>query len=106
MAMDMATMQRWQRAAQKAIAADLPHQLRQRGGSILVPSKTTSGRVYHVSLEGGLVGQCDCEAGLNGKPCAHRAAVVLRVWEKATGTKVVGIKPAAVAGFERYLRAA
>jgi hypothetical protein len=99
------TLGAWQRAAQRALAADLPHQLRQRGGTILVPSKTERGRVYHVQLVGGQVGACDCEAGLHGRPCAHKAAVALRAYERQTGARVTAVRvtPGMVA---RYIRAA
>ena len=82
MAMDMGTLNRWQRAAQRALAADLTGDLVQRGSSILVASQTTDGKRYAVRLVGNRVGQCNCEAGLLGKPCAHRAAVAIRLYEK------------------------
>ena len=92
----------WQRAAQRALAADLPHQLRQRGGSVLVPSLSTEGAAHRVQLVAGLVGACDCEAGLHGRPCKHRAAVALRLLERELGCRVTAVKsPAAV---QRWLR--
>jgi hypothetical protein len=33
-----------------------------------IPSQSEPGKTHHVN------GQCDCEAGQHGKPCAHRAA--------------------------------
>ena len=106
MALNMAELERWQRAAARALAADLPSQLRQRGNAILVPSKSTEGAVYHVALSGAVVGQCDCPAGLLNRPCAHRASVAIRLYEKQTGTRVVGMRPAAVQTMGgRYLRA-
>ena len=93
--------QAWQRAAQRALAADLPHQLRQRGGSVLVPSKSTDGAIYHVQLVEGRAGQCDCAAALNGRAaCAHRAAVAIRLLERQVGCRVTAVKvPAAVQRF-------
>jgi hypothetical protein len=40
------------------------------GGILLarIPSQSEPGRVYQVN------GHCQCEAGQNGRPCAHRAA--------------------------------
>ena len=90
-----AIVQAWQRAAQRALAADLPHQLRQRGASVLVPSKSADGVTYHVQLVAGRVGQCDCPAALNGREaCAHRAAVALRLLERQSGVRVTGVKSA------------
>jgi len=106
MAMDLATVERWQRAAQRALAADLPHQLRQRGAAVIVPSKSTDSSVYHVQLTGSLVGQCDCPAGLAGKPCAHRAAVAIRLYERQTGVRVAAVNRAGASIIDRYLRAA
>lgn len=105
MALDMNTLNRWQRAAQRALAADLTGDLVQRGSSVLVASQTTAGKRYAVRLVGNRAGQCNCEAGLLNKPCAHRAAVALRIYERQYGVKVTAIKPAAVVGMERYLRA-
>ena len=96
----------WTRAARRALAADLPHQLRQRGGVVLVPSCTQDGVHYHVQVEGGRVGQCDCVAGLAGRPCKHAAAAVLRLYERETGTRVVAVKRLDPALVARYLRAA
>ena len=95
--------QGWQRAAQRALAADLPHQLRQRGGSVLVPSLSTAGAAHRVQLVAGLVGGCDCEAGLHGRPCKHRAAVALRLLERELGCRVTAVKSAEV--MQRFLRA-
>jgi uncharacterized Zn finger protein len=97
------TLGAWQRAAQRALAADLPHQLRQRGGTILVPSKTEQGRVYHVQLVGSQDGACDCDAGLHGRPCAHKAAVALRLAEKRLGARItrVRVTPGMVAAYVR-----
>src|SRR4030095_11463112 len=94
---------RWQRAAQRALAADLPARLHQRGGTILVLSRSTGGHVYHVRVTSGRVGACDCDAALMGQPCAHRAAVALRLYERETGTRVVGVKPAGATVLARYL---
>ena len=93
--------QAWQRAAQRALAADLPHQLRRRGGSVQVPSKSADGVTYHVQLVEGRAGQCDCPAALNGRAaCAHRAAVAVRLLEREVGCKVTAVKaPAAVQRF-------
>ena len=102
----LGTAAAWTRAAQRALAADLPHQLRQRGGAVLVPSCTTDGTRYHVQLDGGRVGQCDCAAGLAGRPCKHRAAVALRLWERETGARVVALKRIDPRVVARYLRAA
>jgi hypothetical protein len=99
----MHQVQRWHRAAQRALAADLPARLRRRGGAVLVPSRSTDGRAYHVRLSGERVGACDCEAALMGQPCSHRAAVALRLYERETGTRVVAVKPAAVTMLARYL---
>jgi uncharacterized Zn finger protein len=104
MALDMATAQRWTRAAQRALAADLTGDLIRRGNSVLVPSTTSDGKRYRVQLDGNRVGQCDCEAGLLGKPCKHRAAVAIRLYEKATGARVVAIKAGAALAMEKYLR--
>jgi hypothetical protein len=40
------------------------------GGIVLahIPSQSNTGRTYEVN------GHCQCEAGQNGRPCAHRAA--------------------------------
>jgi uncharacterized Zn finger protein len=89
------TAQAWQRAAQRALAADLPHQLRQRGGSVLVPSLSSEG-VHRVQLVEGRAGQCDCVAGVHGRPCKHRAAVALRLAEREAGIRVTGVKSPAV----------
>ena len=97
--------QAWQRAAQRALAADLPHQLRQGGGSVLVPSKSTDGAVYHVALVNGQAGSCDCAAALNGRAaCAHRAAVALRLAEREAGIRITAVKSAEVV--QRLVRAA
>ena len=107
MAMDVPTAQRWQRAVTRALAADLHHHLTRRGDSVVVPSKTDDGVTYCVQLAGGQVGWCTCPAGLAGKPCAHRAAVALRLAEKALGgMRIVAVKPAAIGQLERYVRAA
>lgn len=102
----MDSVVRWERAAQRALAADLPRQLRRRGGAILVPSKSRDGVTYHVRLDGGRAGQCDCEAGLYGRPCVHRAAVAIRLWERQTGARLAGIKQLNPRVLERYIRAA
>ncbi len=94
----------WTRAAQRALAADLPHQLRRRGGAVLVPSCTQDGQRYHVQVEGGRVGQCDCPAGLAGKPCKHVAAVALRLHERETGARVVALKAIDPQMVARYVR--
>ena len=94
--------QAWQRAAQRALAADLPHQLRQRGGSVLVPSVSSEG-AHRVQLVDGRAGQCDCEAGLYGRPCKHRAAVALRLMERQLGVRVTAVKSAAAV--QQFLRA-
>ncbi len=92
--------QAWQRAAQRALAADLPHQLRQRGASVLVPSLSTEGAAHRVQLVAGQVGGCDCEAGLHGRPCKHRAAVAIRPFARQAGVRVTQVKsPAAVQRF-------
>ena len=96
--------QLWQWAAQRALAADLPHQLRQRGASVLVPSLSTEGAAHRVQLVAGQVGGCDCEAGLHGRPCKHRAVVAVRLLERELGCRVTAVKsPAAVT---RFLRSA
>lgn len=106
MALDMRQLERWQRAANRALAADLPSQLRQRGSSILVPSKSEDGKTYHVQFTGGLVGQCDCTAALNGNSiCAHRAAVAVRLYERQSGARVLSVKVAGMRQMEEYLRA-
>src|SRR5687767_9625179 len=105
MAMDMATIERWRRAAKRALAADLPGDLVRRGDSVLVPSTTADGKRYRVRLDGNRVGGCDCEAGLLNKPCKHRAAVAIRLFEKETGARVVAVKAGAALAMERYLRA-
>src|SRR4030095_12354067 len=94
---------RWQRAAQRALAADLPARLHQRGGTVLVPSRSEEGRASHVRLLGDRVGACDCDAALMGQPCAHRAAVALRLYERETNTRVVAVKPAGATVLARYL---
>ncbi len=100
-----AAAQAWARAAQRALAADLPHQLRQRGASILVPSKSADGVTYHVALVNGQAGACDCQAALNGRAaCAHRAAVALRLAEREAGIRITAIKSADVV--QRFVRAA
>ena len=105
MAINMSNLEQWQRAAQRALAADLTHQLRQRGASILVPSKSRDGAVYHVQVIGQQVGTCDCPAGLNGRPCTHRAAVAIRLFERQTGARVAALKPGAALAMTRtYLR--
>jgi len=107
MALDMTRQVQWERATQRALAAGLPARLRRttQGDSILVPSRTEAGRVYHVQLSGGRVGYCDCPAGLNHRPCAHRAAVALRIAEREAGNvRLVALRPAAVVGLQRYLR--
>jgi hypothetical protein len=104
MALDMNTLNRWQRAAQRALAADLTGDLVQRGQSVLVASQSEAGKRYAVRLVGNRAGQCNCEAGLLGKPCAHRAAVAIRLYERETGARVVAIKAGAALAMERYLR--
>jgi uncharacterized Zn finger protein len=102
--LDLATMQRWQRAAQRALAADLPHRLRRRGRTVLVPSRSEAGVTYHVALSArNRVGPCDCPAALSGQPCAHRAAVAVRLYERATGVRVLALKPGSGLALERYL---
>ncbi len=97
--------QAWTRAAARALASDLPHLLRQRGGAILVPSKTADGITYHVALVGGKAGACDCQAALSGRDaCAHRAAVALRLAERQAGIRITAVKSAAV--LTPFLRAA
>jgi hypothetical protein len=98
------TAQAWQRAAVRALASDLPHRLRQRGGFVVVPSASADGAAYHVALVNGQAGQCDCEAGLHGRPCKHRAAVALRLAERAAGIRITAIKSAEVV--QRFVRAA
>jgi hypothetical protein len=58
-----------------------------------------------VQLIGNQVGACDCEAGLHGRPCAHKAAVALRLAEKRLGARItrVRVTPGMVA---TYVRAA
>lgn len=104
--LDMTTLTRWERAAQRALAADLPHQLRRRGQAVLVPSRSQAGTVYHVVLRehGRRVGFCDCAAALAGKPCTHRAAVALRLFERDhPGVRVVTLKSAGALALEAYL---
>lgn len=105
MALDMATVARWQRAAQRALAADLTGDLVKRGNSILVASTSTDGRRHRVQLVNNQVGACTCEAGQFGRPCSHRAAVAIRLYERETGARVVAIKAGAALAMERYLRA-
>ena len=97
---------RWERAAQRALASDLPRQLRRRGDAVLVPSKTHGGVTYHVRLTGNRAGQCDCEAGLYGRPCVHVAAVAIRLWERETGARLAAVKALDPAVLARYIRAA
>jgi hypothetical protein len=93
----------WTRAAQRALAADLPHHLRQRGSAILVPSKSAAGVVYHVTLLGGRVGPCDCAAAVHDRPCAHRAAVALRLYERQLGVRVAAVKTVQPEVMRRYV---
>ena len=58
------TAQAWQRAAVRALASDLPHRLRLRGGFVVVPSVSEDGAAYHVALVNGQAGDCDCQAGV------------------------------------------
>jgi hypothetical protein len=96
----------WTKAAQRALAADLPHRLRRRAAAVLVPSCAGGGRVYRVLLDGGRVGRCDCPAGAAGNPCKHVAAVALRLWERETAVRLVEVKAVEVAVLDRYLRPA
>ena len=96
----------WARAAQRALAADLPRQLRRRGDAVVVPSCTQDGARYQVRLEGDRVGPFDCAAGLAGRPCKHRMAVAIRLYERATGARVVALKRVDPLLVARYLRAA
>src|SRR4029453_13818690 len=94
---------RWQRAAQRALAADLPARLHQRGGTVLVPSRSEDGRAYHVRLLGDRVGACDCDAALMGQPGAHRGAGALRLYERGPAPPVGALKPAGATVLARYL---
>ncbi len=98
------TDQLWQWAATRALAGDLTSDLIRRRDSVLVPSTTTDGKRYRVQLTGNRVGACDCPAGVLGNPCKHRMAVVIRMWEREHGVRVVAVKPAAVPAMLRYLR--
>ena len=72
---------------------------------VLVPSCAEDGRAYHVRLDGGRVGKCECPAkALAGRVCKHRAAVALRLWEQKTGLRVVGVKAVDQAILGRFLR--
>jgi hypothetical protein len=76
------TLAAWTRAAQRALASDLPHTLVRRGDTVLVPSKSVDGKRYHVRLVDTRAGGCDCAAGLLGRPCTHRAATAIRLFER------------------------
>jgi hypothetical protein len=93
----------WTKAARRAIAGDLVRTLVRRGATVLVPSCSTDGRRYRVRLHGDRVGGCDCAAGLLGRPCRHRAAVVLRLYERETGVRVQWVKAVDPAVLGRYL---
>ena len=67
------------------------------------PSSGRAGRLPAWSSS--RLGGCDCEAGLLGQPCKHRAAVAIRLYERETGARVVAIKAGAALAMERYLRA-
>src|SRR5262245_18809708 len=94
---------RWRRAAQRAVASDLPGRLVRRGNAVLVPSRSQDGRHYHVRLAGGRVAGCDCEASYYGQVCTHRAAVAIRLYERETHTRVLRVKPGATGLIEHYL---
>ena len=60
MSLNMTKQTRWTMAAQCALANDLPHRLVQRGGAVVVPSKTTTGQSYRVQVTGNQAGSCEC----------------------------------------------
>lgn len=102
--LDAKRLEAWTRAAQRAVRSDLPHQLTQRGASIGVPSVSRAGQRHWVQLVDGRVGYCSCEAGAFQRPCTHRAAVAIRLWERQAGVRVTAVKPQAAAWIERYVR--
>jgi hypothetical protein len=99
----MDKVQKWQSAVDRALASDLPHRLVRRGAIVIVPSKSKDGAVYHVQLVGGKVGVCDCPAGLHRRPCAHKAAVIIRLLERSIGARIAAMETEGIARFDEHL---
>lgn len=92
MAMDM--RQARQRAIKRAIALGLAGEvIRVRCGWYQLPSTTRPGQVWTVRVVDGRW-SCDCEAGRNGRPCVHQAAVYIRKVEAGGATVVAPAPPA------------
>ena len=75
-------------ALSRAIEANLAAQVeRVQYGVYRVPSTSEAGVVYTVrQAERGWT--CDCPAGQSGYPCKHKAAVLIRKTEAASGCRV------------------
>jgi len=81
-----------QRAISKAMGLELAARVeRVRLGLYRVPSTSEEGVTWTVVIENGAY-ECTCRAS-NKPACVHRAAVYLAKVQ-ATGSRVVGVKPA------------
>jgi hypothetical protein len=63
---------------------------RVRYGRYRVASASRPGRAHTVSVDDQGRYRCDCEAGVNDKPCWHAAAVFVAKVEHASGARVTG----------------
>jgi hypothetical protein len=69
-----ATPERWQRAAQRAIAEQIDVRQVNENGMWVANSGTRPGVAYLLSVSRGVVQSCSCEAGQFGDPCCKHAA--------------------------------
>ena len=69
-----ATPERWQKAAQRAIAENISVRLVNTSGMWVANSGTQANVAYLLEITGNLVQSCSCPAGTFGDPCCKHAA--------------------------------
>ena len=76
---------------------------RVRYGRYRVASASRPGTTHTVCVDAQGRYRCDCEAGVNEKPCWHAAAVFIAKVERVSGGRVTGPgrRPAALPGWAR-----
>lgn len=75
-----ASPQRWQAAAQRAVAESVQARQLSGSGQWIATSGSDSSAAYELEVTGAIAHGCTCLAGLNGDPvCKHRAAFYLLV---------------------------
>jgi hypothetical protein len=72
--------ERWQKAAERAIAEGIQVRQLQGSGQWIANSGSDATVAYELEVTGNVAHGCDCLAGLNGDPvCKHRAAFYLLI---------------------------